>query len=96
MIPNEITALIQSDIGHFDHHFRARQVLPNLSREEVRALEELSKNVNIVIKPADKGSAIVILDRGQYLWEGYRQLNDTTYYTKLTSPIYHDTIPLIN
>uniref|UniRef100_G3N475 Uncharacterized protein n=1 Tax=Gasterosteus aculeatus TaxID=69293 RepID=G3N475_GASAC len=86
---------IQADITHFDKHFRGRQVPPNLSREEVSALEHLSNNKHIVIKPADKGSAIVILDREQYLWEGYRQLNDTKYYTKLAEPIYLNTIPKV-
>ncbi|XP_038579870.1 uncharacterized protein LOC119906607, partial [Micropterus salmoides] len=34
------------------------------------------------------------MDREQYLWEGYRQLHDTTYYSKLKKPIYKDTTPL--
>ena len=36
------------------------------------------------------------MDREQYLWEGYRQLHDTTYYTKLPRPIYTDTVPLVS
>ncbi|KAF7693726.1 hypothetical protein HF521_007479, partial [Silurus meridionalis] len=52
-------------------------------------------NQNIIIKPADKGSATVIMDREQYLWEGYRQLQDRTYYQKLDKPIYPDTVPLV-
>lgn len=47
-----------------------------------------------MVKPADKGSAVVIMDRKDYLWEGYRQLEDVNYYTKLDRPIYKDTIPL--
>ncbi|KAG7520675.1 hypothetical protein JOB18_034130 [Solea senegalensis] len=35
------------------------------------------------------------MDRVQYLWEGYRQLNDKNYYVKLQKPIYLDTIPLV-
>lgn len=95
-IPHTITALIQSDIRYFNTRFKIHHVPPNLSREEVRALDELVNNKHIVIKPADKGSSIVILDREQYLWEGYRQLNDPKYYTKLTHPIYPNTVPIVN
>ena len=55
----------------------------NLSREERLALKELTENTNIIIKPADKGSAVVIMNRTDYLKEGFRQLSDTKYYTRL-------------
>lgn len=68
---------------------------PNLTPAELQALKELQLNHSLIIKPADKGSAVVILDREDYIWEARRQLNDPQYYTKLTSPIYLDTIPII-
>ena len=34
----------------------------------------------MVIKPADKGSAVVVMDRDHYVSEAERQLNDSTYY----------------
>lgn len=34
----------------------------NLSREEMKALEDLRQNASIVIKPADKEGGIVILN----------------------------------
>lgn len=44
----------------------------------------------------DKGSAVVIPDREQYLEEGSRQLNDKTYYMKFTkTSIYLQTIPMV-
>ena len=49
----------------------------HLTREEYRAIKSLKNNTDIIIKPADKGSAIVILDKGSYIKEGQRQLNDT-------------------
>ena len=49
----------------------------NLSKAEYRAIKELSNNTNIIIKPADKGGAVVILDKKDYLAEGYKQLSDT-------------------
>jgi hypothetical protein len=58
---------------------------------EKQALEELQQNTSIIIKPADKGSAIVILDREQYVKEALRQLQNTEYYQPLAAPIYLDT-----
>ena len=43
-----------------------------------------SSNPEIVIKKADKGSAIVVMQTTDYLREGYRQLSDRNFYTKLT------------
>ena len=46
-------------------------------------ITELCNNKNIVIKKADKGSAVVVMNATDYLREGYRQLGDTNVYTKL-------------
>ena len=54
----------------------------NLTKEEYKAIKSLKNNKNIIMKPADKGSAIVILNRESYINEGYRQLNDTKFYEK--------------
>lgn len=56
---------------------------------------DLQKKKNIVIKPADKGSAVVILGREQYVFEVARQLNDPEYYEKLDKPIYSDTVLML-
>lgn len=61
----------------------------------MEALKQPKENKDMVIIPPDKGSAIVIMDRKQYLWEGYRPIKDKKYYKKLTKPIYLDTIPSI-
>lgn len=34
---------------------------PNMTKEEIQALNELSDNHNITIKPADKGGGVVVL-----------------------------------
>ena len=56
---------------------------PNLTREQTMSLRELSENPEIVIKKADKGSAVVVMNTTDYLREGYRQLSDSKFYTKL-------------
>ncbi len=43
---------------------------PNLSTSEFNCIRELSENHSIVIKPADKGGAVVIMDSLLYEAEG--------------------------
>lgn len=62
----------------------AQAPAPNLSPEEIEALGELSRRQDIVIKPADKGSAVVIMDKTQYVQEGLRQLGDEAFYSKVS------------
>ena len=52
----------------------------NLTNEEFRALSDLKKNPDIIIKKADKGSSIVVMNKGDYINEGLRQLSDNRYY----------------
>ena len=42
----------------------------------------------MVIKKADKGSVVVIMDTQNYITEGYRQLNNDNHYEKINEPIY--------
>ena len=48
-------------------------------------MRSLSKDSEIIIKPADKGGAIVIQNTKDYIAEANRQLNDTNTYLKLDS-----------
>ena len=49
---------------------------PNLSPEELEALKQLRSDNSIVIKKADKGSTVVIMNRDDYIAEVERQLNN--------------------
>ena len=64
---------------------------PNLTYHQTKGLRLLSENPDTVIKKADKGSAIIIINSTDYLREGYRQLGDPNFYTKLD----HDPTPKI-
>ena len=55
----------------------------NLNARERAALIRLSDDRNIVIKPADKGAATVILNSEGYVAEALRQLDNTEYYKKV-------------
>ena len=56
----------------------------NLSPDETIALRQLKRRDDIIIKPADKGGAVVVWSRDAYIAEALRQLNDTNHYTPLT------------
>lgn len=74
------------------HTYRPPMDVPdNLSEAERKGLSSLIKNPNIVIKPADKGSKIVIMDRHQYLTEANRQLLNTQHYKPIQESIQSQT-----
>lgn len=68
----------------------------NLTAEERNALIRLKNNEKIVIKPADKGGAVVIMDKEAYKAEAYRQLNNEFYYKPIERPLANKTAPKIN
>ena len=89
-LPEILLTLFKKD------HNTLRNIRPvpeknNLSVAEEQALTELQCNTSIVIKPADKGSSVVIMDRFQYVGEALRQLRNTDHYTPLSTPIYMET-----
>ena len=58
----------------------------NLPRNERQAIKSLQNNDEIIIRQADKGGAVVIWDRREYLNEAYRQLDNRSHY----KPIHKD------
>ncbi|KAI8495640.1 hypothetical protein Bbelb_266120 [Branchiostoma belcheri] len=61
----------------------AEPLKKNISELERKALVELKKMTNVIIKPADKGSAVVIIKREDYIQEALRQLNNKDHYRKV-------------
>ena len=70
-------------------HIPSKPKHDNLSKSDRSALYNLQKREDIVIKPADKESAVVVMDRDHYVSEAERQLNDSTFY----KPLDHDPTP---
>ncbi len=62
----------------------------NLTNAQMLELESLKKDLSIVIQSADKGGAVVILDRKDYEFEIQRQLSNSAFYKKLSmNPLAH-------
>ena len=62
---------------------RRKNLKPNLSIEEIKALQELKKDQTISILPADKGRATVVMDRSDYENKIQNILKDTKTYEPL-------------
>ena len=59
-----------------DQQFIKQSIKPNLTLQQLRTIQELRNNEEIIIKPADKGGAVVIMQNDLYLQEAMRQLNN--------------------
>ena len=57
-------------------------------------MRHLQRDRNVIIKPADKGSALVIWDRRDYLKEAEKQLSDRSTYLE-TKFIEKDLVNLV-
>ena len=68
----------------------------NLSKDEQEALENLRRYEDIIIKPADKGSAVVVMDRARYVGEAMRQLSDKDVYLPLSNDPTAEMVDRIN
>lgn len=62
-----------------------RQDFPisNLNEGEFQALKHLEKREDIVIKKADKGSTVVVMNTNDYIDEANRQLSQSAFYKKI-------------
>ena len=55
----------------------------NISPQEREAIKQLKQNQDIIIKPADKGSGVVVMNKEDYMKEAHRQLSDNKTYKLL-------------
>jgi len=72
MLNEDITKLIKNN-----------KMRHNISTKDKNALISLRQNTNIIIKKADKGGSIVVLDADDYVLKIDKMLSDATTYTEL-------------
>ena len=68
--------LMKEKLGDLEHFEYPSNILPDVRK----AILQLQKNKNIIIRQADKGSCTVIMDRDQYISEGEEHLSDKKIY----------------
>lgn len=94
-IPKEILDF-ETEIGDIVKNSIPRSDKQNLSKTENHALKSLKNAQDIVFKPADKGSATVVMHKSEYVNEAMRQLNDSKYYIKVVDSVRNNTSKKIN
>ena len=57
----------------------------NITRLDAKCIADLARDTTIVIKKADKGGAVVLQNRQDYVNEGLRQLSNGKFYQKMNS-----------
>ena len=68
----------------------------NLTKEEYKDIRSLKQNNEIIIKPTDKGSAKVIMEKAAYINEGQKQCNNTQFYEPTDTDLTGKVIPRVN
>ena len=81
-LENYITS-VESEIHRQVNQGPPRHSMDNITSSEWKALSSLRKRSDIVIKPADKGLATVIMSKDDYLARVMSHLNNTQFYEKL-------------
>ena len=60
------------------------------------AMDQLRRDKSLIIRQADKGSCVVVLDASQCIEEGLHHLSDTTIYRKLDRDLTQQTVHKAN
>ena len=80
-LPDKLPSCVETFITAINHDIKSSKTkkLPrdNLTKSEREALLNLQTRNDIIITKADKGDAVMIVDRKDYIDEANRQLNDT-------------------
>ncbi len=86
-LDGRVKGLIRSDVFCFNLYTPLVGQCQSLHLGDQHTIRTLQTNPNVIIKQADKGFKIVILDRQQYAMEAKRQLNNPAYYKTITGSI---------
>lgn len=77
--------LVEHDVKTALKSKRQYKVYNNMPKSEREALAELNNDRTVVIRPADKGGALILQNTIDYEKEIHRQLGDSNFYTRLPS-----------
>ena len=76
-MPTEEADTIHADLSSVTHRTEAPK--PNCTRNQIAALKSLQQNDKIIILPADKGRATVILNKEDYIRKCNEHLENGPY-----------------
>lgn len=90
-LDERVRKLIEADLRDSAGFRLGSRGTDGVGGEDMEVIRELQQNKNIIFKPADKGSKIVILDKHQYVLEANRQLANGKYYRAIENSIQQNT-----
>ena len=79
-----------------NNHNKAFRHTKNISNTEEQTIKALRNNEQLIVKPADKGGAIVIWPRESYLTEANNQLSNKLNYKQVDSNPFPQLVNTIN
>ena len=79
-----------------NNHKKAFRHTNNITNTEEQAIKALRNNEQLIVKPADKGGAIVIWPRESYVTEANNQLNNKRNYKQVDSDPFPQLVNTIN
>ena len=88
--PKRKDAAIELYLSHLEEEISSLDYkvgYSNLTKGERDVVYSLKNDNSMIIKEADKGSAVVVWDREDYLKEAKNQLNDENLYKELTGNV---------
>ena len=80
--PNLEYIIFSNETGLLTTKPKSTYAPTNITRSDVKCISDLANDVEIIIKKADKGGAVVIQNREDYILEGTRQLSNCKFYQK--------------
>ena len=97
-IHHSVKTFIEAVDRNLDHDMdnQKTKTFPNLTKEEIKALDGLKKRDDIIITKADKGGAVVIMNVDDYLNEANRQLSNTDFYQEIPSNLSNAHAEIVN
>lgn len=71
------------DLHQYSYEPVEEEITSNISELEYQALKQLKDNKDIIIKEADKGKGVVLMNREDYIKKANEHLHDTNTYRKV-------------
>ena len=86
-IPTDITEPLDQ-LKSTLQDFNPPEQATTLGIQQMKILRKLYKQPDIIIKPADKGSSIVVMDTQDYILEATNQLSNKKHYKEISEPVF--------
>lgn len=80
-----LDTFLEQDLVSLGKSINSREHKYNITKQEHNAIKKLKSNCDLVIRKADKGGTIIILNGGLYKKLSFNFLSDTDTYVPLTS-----------